>query len=286
VRAFNPWPVAETRLHGEPVKLLRSRVAPMGQSAQRAAPHAAPGTVLGLSGAALEVACGEGVLQVLELQRAGRRPVVARDFLNAESQSGGPPPVLNERTGGTDRWCGDPPRATALAIAARALALVVDDGCTAETALARVDPPLPERAAVRAILSGTLRWYLRLAPAVEALLQRGQTMHQAVRAVLVTALHQIEYSRAAPESVANIAVDAVRVAGHGSAADVKRCCAVTCEREAVLQRRCKAAGVAGASALVAEGHSRRARQSGDADSSGQQRAAADDATGEPRPRNA
>jgi 16S rRNA (cytosine967-C5)-methyltransferase len=112
---------------------------------------------------------------------------------------------------------GTAPGATALALAARALALVVDDGCTAETAQARVDPPLPERAAVRAILSGTLRWYLRLAPAVEALLQRGQTMHPAVRAVLVTALHQIEYSRTAPESVANIAVDAVRVAGHGNA---------------------------------------------------------------------
>ncbi len=43
---------------------------------------AAPGTLLGLNGGALEVACGDGVLQVLELQRAGRKPVAARDFFN------------------------------------------------------------------------------------------------------------------------------------------------------------------------------------------------------------
>jgi methionyl-tRNA formyltransferase len=78
IRAFNPWPTAETRLNGEPVKLLRSRVAP-----DRASCTAAPGTLLGLKDDALEVACAQGVLQVLELQRAGRKPVAARDFCNA-----------------------------------------------------------------------------------------------------------------------------------------------------------------------------------------------------------
>jgi methionyl-tRNA formyltransferase len=77
VRAFNPWPTAETRLEGEQVKLLLSRVDPAATSA------APPGTLLGLKGDALAVACGKGVLQVLELQRAGRKPVPARDFYNA-----------------------------------------------------------------------------------------------------------------------------------------------------------------------------------------------------------
>lgn len=126
----------------------------------------------------------------------------------------------------------------ALALATRALAMVTEDGCTAELALARVEVPPQERAAVRAILSGTLRWYLRLAPAVDALLQRGQTMHGLVRAVLVTALHQIEYSRAAPESVANIAVDAVRVIGQGSASGFVNALLrrYLREREGLLQR--------------------------------------------------
>ena len=132
---------------------------------------------------------------------------------------------------------GPAPGSTALALAARALSLVVDEGCTAELALARADVPPQERAAVRAILSGTLRWYLRLAPALDALLQRGQTMHSLVRAVLVTAVHQVEYSRAAPESVANIAVDAVRVVGHPGASGFVNALLrrYLREREAVLQ---------------------------------------------------
>jgi methionyl-tRNA formyltransferase len=44
---------------------------------------AAPGTLLGLADDGLHVACGDGVLAVSELQRAGRRPVSARDFANA-----------------------------------------------------------------------------------------------------------------------------------------------------------------------------------------------------------
>jgi methionyl-tRNA formyltransferase len=76
VRAFNPWPIAETRLAGESVRVLRASVA----DAQGAAP---PGTVLGLADDGLRVACGEGVLALQELQRAGKRPVAARDFANA-----------------------------------------------------------------------------------------------------------------------------------------------------------------------------------------------------------
>jgi len=110
------------------------------------------------------------------------------------------------------------PGATALAAAAQALEAVVrEGGCTAETALQQVQVAPSDQAAVRAIHTGTLRWYLRLAPVVEALLQPGQRMPPLVRALLITALHQIEYSRARPPSVVNIAVDAARVLGRDSA---------------------------------------------------------------------
>jgi 16S rRNA (cytosine967-C5)-methyltransferase len=110
------------------------------------------------------------------------------------------------------------PGAAALALAAQALdAVVRDGGCTAETALQALDIPPADRGAVRAIHTGTLRWFLRLAPVVEALLQPGQRMPPLVRAVLVTALHQLEYSRAPAASVVNIAVDAVRVLGRDNA---------------------------------------------------------------------
>ena len=77
VRAFNPWPMAETQFAGETLRVLRARVA--GTTAG----HAAPGTLLGIAEDGLHVACGEGVLAVRELQRAGKRPVSARDFANA-----------------------------------------------------------------------------------------------------------------------------------------------------------------------------------------------------------
>lgn len=108
------------------------------------------------------------------------------------------------------------PGSAALATAARALNLVLEEGCTAEEALRRV-PGSGERAAVRAIHSGTLRWYLSLSPLLDALLQPGQSMAPLVRALIVTALHQLEHSRAAPHSVVNIAVDAARLVGQRGA---------------------------------------------------------------------
>jgi methionyl-tRNA formyltransferase len=76
IRAFNPWPMAETGLAGETVKLLMSRV---GEVTVTPAP---PGTVLGLRDDGLQVACGQGVLELLQLQRAGRKAVGAREFMN------------------------------------------------------------------------------------------------------------------------------------------------------------------------------------------------------------
>ena len=105
-----------------------------------------------------------------------------------------------------------------MAAAASALDEVVRaGGCTAEQALARVEIAPADRAAVRAIHSGTLRWYLRLAPLVDALLQPGQQMLPVVRAVLTIAIYQIEYSRSPAASVVNIAVDAVRVLDRANA---------------------------------------------------------------------
>ena len=49
---------------------------------------ASAGTLLGLADDGLRVACGAGVLAVRELQRAGKRPVSARDFANAVRLAG------------------------------------------------------------------------------------------------------------------------------------------------------------------------------------------------------
>jgi 16S rRNA (cytosine967-C5)-methyltransferase len=105
------------------------------------------------------------------------------------------------------RWA---PGAPALAAAARAVDAVVFHGQSADAALAAQEGRA-DRAAVRAIALGTLRWYLRLVPAVETLLARPSGVPSRVRALLATAAHQIEYSRNAPEATVHASVDAARL---------------------------------------------------------------------------
>jgi 16S rRNA (cytosine967-C5)-methyltransferase len=110
------------------------------------------------------------------------------------------------------------PGAVPLAMAACALELVVGRGVTAEAALQSLTIPPADRAAVRAIHTGALRFYPRLSPLAGTLLQPGQQVAPRVHALLVCALHQLEYSRAASHSAVNIAVDAARVLRASSAA--------------------------------------------------------------------
>ena len=104
-----------------------------------------------------------------------------------------------------------------LAQAALAVHAVVNEGRSSDDALeaaqARTD-----RAAVRAVALGTMRWYLRLAPALAPLLSRPFTeLSPKLAALLVTAAHQVEYSRGAAEAQVHLAVDASRIVGEGRA---------------------------------------------------------------------
>jgi 16S rRNA (cytosine967-C5)-methyltransferase len=111
------------------------------------------------------------------------------------------------------RWA---PGAAALADAARAVSSVAFDGRSAEEAL-RAYEESSQRAAIRAIALGSLRWFLRLAPAIDGLLSRPQAVASEIRALLVVSAHQIEYSRNAPQATAHAAVDATRILGQGRA---------------------------------------------------------------------
>ena len=83
VRAFNPWPIAETRLDGEQLRIYAARVidanceSNVGES----------GKIVDSSDA-IVVACGRGRLALTELQRPGRRPVAARDLINTLDLAG------------------------------------------------------------------------------------------------------------------------------------------------------------------------------------------------------
>jgi methionyl-tRNA formyltransferase len=84
VRAFNPWPIAETRLNGAQLRLWDAEVL-----ASKLAPNAAPpGTVLAATHDGIDVACGRGILRILRLQLAGRKPLVPREFLRGRRLDG------------------------------------------------------------------------------------------------------------------------------------------------------------------------------------------------------
>ena len=91
VRAFNPWPIAETRLDGEQLRIYAARAidaGPAGEDARGTAhggrPHdgGEPGTITEVHLDSIVVACGKGSIALTELQRPGRKPVAARDLIN------------------------------------------------------------------------------------------------------------------------------------------------------------------------------------------------------------
>jgi methionyl-tRNA formyltransferase len=85
VRAFNPWPIAETLHEGEQLRVLHATAEPDESGRLAGQP---PGTILLLSERAMLVQCGLGRLAVFEVQRAGRKPVSARDFANGGARVG------------------------------------------------------------------------------------------------------------------------------------------------------------------------------------------------------
>jgi methionyl-tRNA formyltransferase len=76
VRAFDPWPVAETRIGEDRVRVWAARAISQATSS-------VPGTVIAVSAAGIDVSCAEGVLRISEIQRDGGRRMPVRDWLNA-----------------------------------------------------------------------------------------------------------------------------------------------------------------------------------------------------------
>jgi methionyl-tRNA formyltransferase len=81
VRAFNPWPIAETRWNGQQLRVWEAM--PIAVSTA-----ASPGTVTATSAAGIEVATGDGALLLTRVQAAGRKAMSAADFLKAHRPEG------------------------------------------------------------------------------------------------------------------------------------------------------------------------------------------------------
>jgi len=82
VRAFNPWPVAETTFNGQQLRIWEARRSLMTHAV-------APGSVIRAGDEGIEVACGDGtVLSLLTIQQAGRKALPATDFLKSHDLHG------------------------------------------------------------------------------------------------------------------------------------------------------------------------------------------------------
>ena len=75
VRAFVPWPVAHAQLDGQNIRFWQAE-------AIDHAPDAPPGTVVAAGAAGIDIAAGEGVLRVHELQLPGKKRMRAADAAN------------------------------------------------------------------------------------------------------------------------------------------------------------------------------------------------------------
>jgi len=84
VRAFNPWPVAEARLAGETLRVWKALALPAGKPSAEQAPT--PGSIVAAGREGIDIACAEGILRLLDVQRAGGRRIAAADFVNARPE--------------------------------------------------------------------------------------------------------------------------------------------------------------------------------------------------------
>lgn len=83
VCAFNAWPVAQTLLDGETVRIWESSL-PDGVSAN----EKSPGQVISAE-RCLDVSTGDGVLRIHTIQPPGKKPMSASDFLNSRNVAAG-----------------------------------------------------------------------------------------------------------------------------------------------------------------------------------------------------
>ena len=110
VRAFDPWPVAEAVVEGETLRIWRAVALDAGAQISRASrekiserivpgslsagsesgrdeshPYETGGVVVATRDG-IDIACAEGLLRLLDVQRAGGRRISAADYLNARPE--------------------------------------------------------------------------------------------------------------------------------------------------------------------------------------------------------
>lgn len=79
IRAFNPWPMSYFLIHEQPVKVWHATV--LAQQSR-----ALPGTLISATKNGIQVATSDGILNILQLQPAGKKNMSAQDILNSRRE--------------------------------------------------------------------------------------------------------------------------------------------------------------------------------------------------------
>ncbi|MBO1505651.1 methionyl-tRNA formyltransferase [Serratia proteamaculans] len=79
IRAFNPWPVSYFTIDDQPVKVWQATVLAQNTDAE-------PGTIIHADKLGIQVATAEGILNLTQLQPAGKKPMSAQDLLNSRRE--------------------------------------------------------------------------------------------------------------------------------------------------------------------------------------------------------
>ncbi|MGL9733779.1 MAG: methionyl-tRNA formyltransferase [Symbiopectobacterium sp.] len=79
IRAFNPWPISYITIDNQPVKVWKASALDANYSAQ-------PGTIISADKQGIEVATAQGLLNLLQLQPAGKKPMSVQDLLNSRRE--------------------------------------------------------------------------------------------------------------------------------------------------------------------------------------------------------
>jgi methionyl-tRNA formyltransferase len=82
IRALNPFPGACGDMQGTLIKFWQAQVLDSWV-------EAVPGTILHVGAEGIDVACGQGLLRLTELQKAGGKRLAARDFLAGQAWTAG-----------------------------------------------------------------------------------------------------------------------------------------------------------------------------------------------------
>ncbi|MES4614779.1 MAG: methionyl-tRNA formyltransferase [Ewingella sp.] len=79
IRAFNPWPMSYFVIDEQPVKVWQAEALEQPTTAQ-------PGSVIAAGKAGIQIATSDGILNILQLQPAGKKAMSVQDILNSRRE--------------------------------------------------------------------------------------------------------------------------------------------------------------------------------------------------------